>query len=180
MYAEPEEANRTTVVSRPKAFPAGVEISGISLRGLQYVEDITTDTLSEEWPTPGILALSGVLVPQSAHTVEFLIQMRVTGRGKNEAFGVFVSISALFTRQPIIEARPFVEFLNRQGAPILFPYVREVVANITSRSANDSLIMAPMILEPLLDDKTIDEVIRNLEELASATALNGEATAATN
>lgn len=71
----------------------------------------------------------------------------------------------MFAREDIIRPEPFIGFLNRQGAPILMPYVREVVSNISSRGIYDTVNMAPIVLEPLLDDETVGAVVVALEKL---------------
>lgn len=154
--------------SRPKVLPSGVSILGIALRELSYFEEDdggSDERFDEPWPAAGGIALSGRLIAQSAHNVEFMLDVRTRPSGGDGSFALFVRMSALFAREDIIRPEPFIGFLNRQGAPILMPYVREVVSNISSRGIYDTVNMAPIVLEPLLDDETVGAVVGALEKL---------------
>ena len=148
--------------------PSGVEIEGIALRDLRYFEDAGVDSeeiFDDAWPEPGQLNFTGLINLISHTNVEFSMFVRARLTVDDAVFGLMASFSAMFSRSKIIEARPFLQFINRQGAPLLFPYVREVVSSVSARSVYRPVNLAPLIIAPLIDEETLDAHISNLETL---------------
>jgi preprotein translocase subunit SecB len=160
-----------------KVLPSGVEIASIAVRGLRYYEDAGPNSktkLDEKWPEAGGLNFIGKLRLISAESAEFSIWVRARLESGDSIFGVYVGLSAMFSRQAIIEARPFISFINRQGAPILYPYVREIITSVSARTIYGPIVLPPLIIAPLIDDETIDNLVRNLEVMIAATTGQNE------
>lgn len=166
------------IPAAPKVVPSGVEITSIAVRGLRYYENAGPNSktkFDEAWPEPGSLNFVGKLRIHSAETVEFSMWVRARLESGGAVFGIYIALSAMFSRESIIEARPFMTFINRQGAPILYPYVREIVTSLSAKSIYEPVVLPPLIIAPLVDDEIVDSFIANLEGIAGAVEAESEA-----
>lgn len=160
-----------------KVLPSGVDITSIAVRGLRYYEDAGPQSktkFDDKWPEPGSLNFVGKLKLISETNVEFSIWVRARLQSGEAVFGVYLGLSAIFSRQSIIEARPFIGFINRQGAPILYPYVREIVTSVSARTIYEPVVLPPLIIAPLIDDETLENLIVSLEAMITAASTQTE------
>lgn len=164
-----------------RVLPSGVTIEGIALRDLRYIEDAgpnSDETFDELWPEPGLITFSGSIIVVSHVNAEFSMNIRARLTVGDAVFGIEAAFSAMFSRSEIIEAGAFVSFINRQGAPLLFPYFRELVSSVSARSIYTPVNLAPLIITPLVDEATVKDQITNLETLIAEAGEQEQAEAA--
>lgn len=159
MTAEPQD----TLKSASKPGFAGVTFEGVALRELSYRELLPPgEEKPEDLGDGGIFHLGVAADAMSESSVVLFFEFDIQAESDRHPVELKARFSTVFSKVPEIAPEPFVEFLARQGAPIVFPYIRELVANISQRGVYPVVNLNPVVLAPVLDDAAKTELINAL------------------
>lgn len=149
---------------RPKARYAGVDLRGVHLRKVHYDElgKVATDAVGSSAVT---FSMSGRVIAQDRNTVALHVDFDLKPVGLTTGIQIAISLSALFARMPEIDALAFISFVNRQGGPLLFPFIRELTANLTQRGLYEPIWLDPVSLDPLLAEDQVIAIAAGLDAL---------------
>lgn len=126
----------------------GIEIAGIALRHLEFKESLLAgvnyNTASSAERVEIDLEAKGHVKLFGGGVVELVLDVTVKPDARLKPYEVRVSIGVQFKRQAHVNDQQVMHFVNTMGPIILYPYVREMVSNVTTRSAFGALHLDPL------------------------------------
>jgi len=127
--------------------PAGpITLTRVILREVHY-EELETSTVPSPLPPGQRMAVStdvGAQLRIFADGMEMFVHAEIAPDPKYQPFVIRASISGLFGRNSQTSDEELLEFGTHAGIRILFPYIREIVSNVSSRGA-----FGPLWIDPI-------------------------------
>jgi preprotein translocase subunit SecB len=127
---------------------------------IHYPTEIQYTALEESHPggflTEAAISVSGG--PNTNDPLDWRVSVTVSFKAKDKEIEVAkgtVAFVGYFDLPPEVKEEDRNEFVNRNAAPILYAAIRELVANISARSPNGAVILAPMVFSDEAAEKPI-------------------------
>lgn len=157
--AKPLQPTPAESVTKAPSPESSFSLLGIVLREAHYTEvDVATPPLPQKDHPEAIdtdIDLTGTINIFESNVAELMLSIRVRPDPKFKPLDLFVRMSAGFSSPAGAEPNQVIQWVNQVGMLILFPYLREAISNITSRSPFGPVFLNPMQLQSLslLDSK---------------------------
>lgn len=104
------------------------------------------------------LQLSGAVRFAPPNFVEVLLDAKLEPVGEVKPFELSVRLSGMFQRHPAISNRRAAEMLNDIAARMLFPFIREALMTMTSKTIYGTIAIQPVTLGPLFKPEAIASI----------------------
>lgn len=145
------------------ASTVGISLVGTPLHSLSYREIDIDESLP---PGDEIFELEAQVILFPPDAAEFRLNVRIQPNKPEMAFELQASMSSRFLRLDKTPTRAFIEFVSTRGGIVLFPYLRELVANITNRTVFDEVSLDPMALDTAITQDEIAAMTRVMDQEA--------------
>jgi preprotein translocase subunit SecB len=96
-------------------------------------------------------------VPEDNSQAVVSLTITVKPKDPNEFNPFEVTVEGRFRPTAEEHRAKLKEFVNRQGAALLVPFARELIANVTMRSRMGALLIPPLNVYNIADEKTSAE-----------------------
>lgn len=132
----------------------GLSLLAVTLRHLVYTEIEVSDPPNPAPEDASYLQvkLAGEIRTGDGDLAEAVIHLVLIPDVRQRPIRIEATMSALIRHSAGMSAHDATLFLNHNGGRLLFPYVRELVSNITARGIYDAVNLDPWVLGPLVPD----------------------------
>jgi preprotein translocase subunit SecB len=146
---------------------APVQLRAVNLRaveyqetGAQYDQHLMGSAGAPSIADAQIEGKMNVLLEQTTNrpVVELLCALTITPPPNEKPIRIKVVFSAILAPSPELDLRSLLSYAGSQGARLLFPYMREMVASLTMRGIFGPILLAPVILGSLVPESELDRM----------------------
>jgi preprotein translocase subunit SecB len=148
-----------------------VRLQAVALRGVSYREVEGLEVSPSEQP-PAIAmetSINVILNILEDRLVELRMNYVVRPDKRYRPVEIEVQMSALFIREEGLPLRAALEFANRSGGLILYPYIREMISSVTSRGIFQPILLGLIPQAQLFSAEQLDEMEVNAKNAAGTT-----------
>ncbi len=141
-----------------------VKLEDVFVRKLQYNE-LDAKSFPNAASSENDVRVQGSIKPRYQDFLEIELMVTVAPYRRDAAFELTVTMSANFRREGNVSVDRFAQFVAKRSGSMVMPYVRELVSSVTGRGIHQTYYMEPLILEPKVDDESLEHLIRIIETL---------------
>jgi hypothetical protein len=155
--------------------PTGLQIVAVTLRELHYNEVGSVDPGKASPEGQDRYEIHGAIDIRPPDLIQVAMKFALKPNHKTRPIHLSCVLSATFRRGKDLDMDAVAEFIRVRSHLILFPYMRELVSNVTGRGVYGALYLHPVVLPPMLERDEMKAYVAGLSPSNSTVVASGPA-----